>query len=179
MEPRWLVALLFLCSALLNAATPGATVRTKLDVPQSLRRGEFTQDQFLNIPPGFRISLFALVGGARFLAVAPNGDVLVSQPGAGAVTLLRPDPSGVPKSFTYVNGLRNPHDIVFHTMGDTTWVYISESNQINRFVYNSGDTRAHDREIVIRNLPDASTPELKGSYGHQLKNIALSEDHKL
>jgi glucose/arabinose dehydrogenase len=32
---------------------------------------------------------------------------------------------------------------------------------------------------VVDNLPDSSSPELNGSYGHELKNIALGPDHKL
>jgi hypothetical protein len=33
--------------------------------------------------------------------------------------------------------------------------------------------------VVVTGLPDASTPELGGSYGHQLKNIALDGNHRL
>src|ERR1700682_1367521 len=103
----------FCCSLL--AAPPGASVSVKLDVPDPLRHGVFSQDRYLNVPPGFHAALFALVPGARFLAVAPNGDVLVSNPGAGTITLLRPDSTGkVPSSSTWVSGLNNPHGIVFH-----------------------------------------------------------------
>src|SRR6185369_4380728 len=95
----------------------------------------------LTVPQGYRISLVASVSGARFLAAAPNGDILVSNPGAGKVSLVRPDPAGgAPRINDYATGLRRPHDIVFHTIGDVTYVYISESNQIDRYVYRSGDT---------------------------------------
>src|SRR5579864_5218514 len=80
-----------------SAAPPGAMVSAKLDVPDVLKNGTFATDRYLTIPPGFQISLFAAVAGARFMAVAPNGDVLVSQPDAGQVTLLRPIAGGVPK----------------------------------------------------------------------------------
>jgi uncharacterized protein (TIGR03437 family) len=164
----------------LAAAPPGASVQVKLDIPPALKKGTFTNDRFLNVPPGFKASLFGLVPGARFLAVAPNGDVLVSNPGAGSITLLRPDAaSGVPKTFTWVSGLRRPHGIVFHQIGDTMYVYVSESHQIDRYIYKDGDTSAHDREVVVTGLPDSSMPELHGAYGHELKNIALGPDHKL
>src|SRR5713226_4700611 len=102
-----LLALSLLCS--LAAAPPGAMVRARVNVPDALRNGAFSAERFLNIPPGFQISLFASVAGARFMAVAPNGDVLVSQPEAGKVTLLRPSSNGgVPQSFTFVSGLRRP-----------------------------------------------------------------------
>jgi glucose/arabinose dehydrogenase len=159
---------------------PPASVSVKLDVPAALKNGIFSQDRYLTVPPGFRPALFASVPGARFLAVAPNGDVLVSNPGEGRVILLRPDPSGgLPRRNDFVSGLRLPHGIVFHTINNTTYVYISESNQIDRYIYVPGDTVAHDRQVVVTGLPDGSLPELHGSYGHELKNIALDADHKL
>lgn len=164
----------------LQAAPAGASVQVKLEVPAALKTGTFAEDRYLNVPPGFKASLFGLVPGARFLGVAPNGDVLVSNPGAGAITLLRPGAGGtVAKSFTWATGLRRPHSIVFHQIGSTMYVYVSESHQIDRFIYKDGDTTAHDREVVVTGLPDSSTPELRGAYGHELKNIALGPDHKL
>jgi uncharacterized protein (TIGR03437 family) len=174
---------LFLSSVLLIQALVAqapASLPVKVEVPSSLRRGVFSSDRTLNVPPGFRISLFALVSGARFLAVAPNGDVLVSTPGSGKIVLLRPDANGgVPKAYDFATGLRKPHDMAFHTIGDRTYLYVSETNQINRFLYSPGDTTAHDRQVVVTGLPDSSTPELRGAYGHELKNIALDGDDKL
>ena len=162
------------------AAPPGAMIRTRVSVPDALKQGTFSTDRYLNIPPGFRISLFALVSGARFMAVAPNGDILVSQPGSGQVTLLRSATNGgVPQSFTFASGLQAPHDMVFYTAGGITYLYITEKNQINRYAYVSGDTAAHDRQVIIKNLPNSSTPELRGAYAHELKNIALGSDGHL
>jgi hypothetical protein len=40
----------------------------------------------ISLPPGFRIEVVSgRIGQARFLAVAPNGDVLVSQMSRGRV----------------------------------------------------------------------------------------------
>jgi uncharacterized protein (TIGR03437 family) len=160
------VSLLFVASA----APPGAMVRARLDVPDALRNGAFAADRYLTIPPGFQISLFARVAGARFMAVAPNGDVLVSQPDAGQVTLLRPVAGGAPQIFTFVNELRRPHDVVFYTANGTSYVYIAETNQINRYRYVTGDTAAHDRQIIIAGLPDGRAI---GGYAHELKNMAI------
>lgn len=160
-------------------APPGASVSVKVSVPAALRSSPFDVDRYLNLPPNFSVSVLARVPGARFMAVAPNNDILVSVPGAGKIVLVRPQASGTPLVSNFATGLRNPHDIVFHAMGGTTYVYVAESNQINRFVYNVGDTSARDREIVVANLPDSSSAELGGFYGHQLKNIALDPNHKL
>src|SRR5262245_19747026 len=162
-----------------RAASSPAAVSTKVSVPSSMSYSPFNVDRYLNIPAGFAISVFARVGGARFMAVAPNGDLLVSQPGSGKVVLVRPNPAGDPAIHDFATGLRNPHDIVFHMIGSTTFVYISESTQIDRYIYYPGDTTAHDRQVVVAGLPDASTPELHGSYAHALKNIAIDSNDKL
>ena len=50
----------------------------------------------LLIPPGFTISVYARIGGARFMAVTPDGNLLVSRPGSGSVVLVRPNGAGDP-----------------------------------------------------------------------------------
>ncbi|MDB5078695.1 MAG: L-sorbosone dehydrogenase [Chloroflexi bacterium] len=162
-----------------SAAPEGASVRVKVQVPDNLRSGVFSQDRFLNLPPNFSISVMARIPSARFLAYAPNGDLLVSQPSGGRIMLVQSQAGGGSQVGTFASGLRNPHDMVFHLIDGTMYLYVAESNQINRYVYTNGDTTARNREIVVRNLPDASTPELNGNYGHQLKNIALDSNHKL
>jgi glucose/arabinose dehydrogenase len=155
---------------------PGVSVAAKVTVPASMRSAPFNTDRTLNIPPGFDIAVYARVDGARFMAVAPNNDLLVSQPADGKVVLVRATSGGDPQLFEYATGLRGPHDIVFHAIGDVTYVYISETHQINRFIYKEGDTQSHDREVVVPNLPDRQSV---GAYAHQLKNIALDSKHKL
>jgi glucose/arabinose dehydrogenase len=162
-----------------RSAPAGAAVSTRVSVPPSMTYSPFNVDRYLNLPSGFSISVYARVGGARFMAAAPSGDLFVSQPDAGKVMLVRPNPDGDPAISEFATGLRNPHDIVFHTIGSTTSVYISESTQIDRYIYYSGDTAAHDRQVVVGGLPDASTPELHGTYAHALKNIALDAGDKL
>jgi glucose/arabinose dehydrogenase len=158
----------------------GASISQKVSVPSSMRSSPFNVDRYLTIPEGFTISVYARVSNARFMAIAPNGDLLVSQPNSGKVLLVRPGSGGSdPVISDFASGLRRPHDIVFHSIGATTYVYIAETHQINRYIYNNGDTTAHDRQIVISGLPDNSTPELRGAYGHELKNIALDSNHNL
>ncbi len=113
------------------------------------------------------------------MALAPNGDVLVSVPGSGQIILLRDSGDDVPQRFDFASGLVNPHDMVFHRIADTTYLYIAESNRITRSIYTDGATQVGEQEVVVADLPDDSTPELRGAYNHQLKNIALSPDHKL
>ena len=69
--------------------------------------------------------------------------------------------------------------MVFHTIGSTTYLYVSEKNKVARYTYHSGDLTGRSRQVVVSGLPDASLSELHGSYGHELKNIALDGNHKL
>ncbi len=162
-----------------QGSPPAASVASKVQVPASMRTAPFDVDRYLNVPPDFSVAVYARVGAPRFMALAPNGDLLVSQPSTGKVLLVRPNGSADPAVSDFATGLRNPHDIVFHTIGATTYVYITESNQINRYTYTAGNLTAQNREIIITGLPDASTPELHGNYAHTLKNIALDSNHKL
>lgn len=156
-----------------------ASVTVKIDVPENMRQGVFAVDRFATVPPDFKLEVYARVSGARFMAVAPNGDLFVSMPWDGKVKVLRQRTDGSIEDFDYVDGLQRPHDIVFHKIGNTQYVYIAEKNQINRYTYTNGDKRGQNREIVVANLPDESLSELKGNYGHVLKNIALDNNHKL
>jgi Glucose/sorbosone dehydrogenases len=174
------VAIYFLTPTLAPGQLPlGASVLTKVQVPTSMRSAPFNTDRYLKVPPNFSIAVYARLRGARFMAIAPNGDLVVSRPKAGKVILVRPNNAGDPLISTFVAGLRKPHDLVFHAINDTTYLYIAESHQIQRCVYNIGDTVAYDCQILVEGLPDSSTPELGGKYGHELKNIALDTNHKL
>jgi glucose/arabinose dehydrogenase len=150
-----------------------ATASVTVSVPEGMASAPFDTARTLTVPTGTTVALFARVTNARFMAVAPNGDLLVSNPGAGTITLLRPEGNASSQTFSFASGLTNPHDMVFHTVGTTTYLYIAESNRITRTTYTPGMISIGEPETVVANLPDASTPELNGSYGHQLKNIAL------
>lgn len=163
----------------LGQRPPGASILTKVEVPPSMRSAPFDVDRYLKVPPHFSIAVYARITSARFMAIAPNGDLLVSKPSTGEIKLVRPNGGGDPLVSNFATGLRKPHDMVFHSTGGITYLYIAESHQISRFVYESGDPAAQDSQVVVADLPDSSTPELQGYYGHELKNIALSPNHKL
>jgi glucose/arabinose dehydrogenase len=159
---------------------PAASLTVKVEVPASMRTSPFNVDRFLTIPPNFSIAVYARVSGARFIAAAPNGDLLVSNPGASAVYLVRPSSTGSdPTVTTWASGLYKPHDIVFHTINAQTYVYVAEGDKIARYTYSTGDATGQGRQVLISGLPNASSPGLGGAYGHELKNIALDDNHQL
>jgi hypothetical protein len=75
-------------TAAFQGGPPGASVSTLVTVPASMRSSPFNVNRNLTVPPNFSISVYARIGGARFMAVAPNGDLLVSHPGSGRVILV-------------------------------------------------------------------------------------------
>jgi glucose/arabinose dehydrogenase len=157
-----------------------ASVSRSLEVPSALAgAAPFDQPRSLTVPAGFGVRLWARVNKARFMARAPNGDILVSVPSEDKVVMLRDRANDVPAQFDFATGLRKPHDMVFQKVGDTTYLYIAETHRVTRSVYQAGDTVSTAREVVIDNLPDSSTAELQGTYGHELKNIAFGSDGKL
>jgi uncharacterized protein (TIGR03437 family) len=162
--------LLLSLSLLAQAAPPGASLSRSVTVPSGMRIGVFSSDQFLTVPPGYQISVWARVTNARFLAVAPNGDVFVSQPDLGQILILRPDPTGGdPTQFVYASGLRGPQGLAFDTVNGVTWLYVGESNQIDRYVYKAGDTAAPTKNVLVRNLLDHDA--------HPYKDVAIAPDH--
>jgi len=75
----------------------------------------------LTVPTGFQISLVSnQVPGARFLAVAPNGDVIVSLIRRGRVVAIHPGaPVDAPPALV-ADGLDLPNGLVFH--GDDLYI---------------------------------------------------------
>jgi glucose/arabinose dehydrogenase len=69
----------------------------------------------LRVPPGFTVTEWAQVGGPRFMALAPDGAVYVSRPGARVVDrLVDKDGDGRAESrTTAVSGLTAPHGVAF------------------------------------------------------------------
>jgi glucose/arabinose dehydrogenase len=163
---------------------PGSAIRVKLDVPAAYRTSPFNEDRYLDVPPGFAVSVVARVPGARFMAITPDGYLLVSRPGEfdtgdpakdGKIFLVKPQADGTSAVTEFSSGLRKPHDLVFTEIDGKDYLYISESHQVIRAIYNDGDATLGATEVVLPGLPDNYTGELRGNYGHALKNIAIND----
>ena len=157
-----------------------ATSTVAITVPAALAASPFNVARTAQVPAGWALAVYARVPGARFMAPMPDGSLLVSQPGAGKISLVQPGTgSGGPTVTDFATGLNQPHDMVFHTIGSTTYLYVAESDKIGRYTYQPGNLTGQGRQVIIAGLPNASTPELNGAYAHALKNIALDGNHKL
>jgi glucose/arabinose dehydrogenase len=168
------------CSRLAQSApSAGALVAVKVEVPASNWTMPFNRGRVLKVPEGAKISVLARVEKARFLAVSPQGDVLVSQPSSGKILLVRKSGPMEENVSELIRGLRLPHGMVFQRIGETLYLYVGESNRISRFIYSNDALSQATQEIVVPNLPDRSSPNLGGAYRHELKNIAIGPDQKL
>ena len=147
-------------------------VAASLTVPADLASGAFAEARQVQIPAGWTMSVWALVDGARLAAWAPDGSLLVSRPGAGEVVRLQPGATAaaVPTTSTLLSGLEQPHGLAF--AGDT--LYVAESDQLDAYTYADGSATAP--RVVVDDLPDAKSPELRGAYAHALKSVAVSND---
>ena len=107
-------------------------------------------------PKGFRVSIYAAdLSFPRFPAVAPNGDVFVSERLANKITLLR-DSKGTgaaDQRFTFAEGLHNPSGVAVHD----GYVYISDQIAIWRTPYIAGATQAGKLE---------RSPRILTTHGH-------------
>ncbi|USG60830.1 PQQ-dependent sugar dehydrogenase [Sneathiella marina] len=128
----------------------------------------------LNLPPNFKVKAYrSELTHARWLEVLKNGDVLVAEPRAGEITLLRDtNGDGVADMKTeLVSNLDRPHGMA--VVGD--WLYIGEPKQIRRVRFSVGDTKATGR---IENVTEQGS--LGDGGGHWTRNLLYDEgDHAL
>ncbi len=82
------------------------------------------------VPAGFKVTEFASVPRARFMALGPDGAVYVSQPREGQVTrLVDGNNDGIAESQTIaVSGLDRPHGLAFRD----GWLYIANTGAVVR-----------------------------------------------
>lgn len=114
----------------------------------------------LLLPPGFSISVFAGgLSGPRYMALAPNGDVFVTETYANRVSVIHEG-----ETFIFARGLNQPFGIAFNG----GFLYIGDSDGIVRYPYTAGQTSAGG-------LPTMIAP-LSSGGNHSLRNIVFSPD---
>ncbi len=142
-------------------------VLAPLEVPDLYRQGAFEQRRQLKIPRGARIAVFAAgLDGPRLMALTPQGEILVSEPRADRIRLLRDaDGDGVAeKLITYADELIRPHGLAYH--GDD--LYVAETGRLSLLRDRDGDGRADLRKTVSRDIP--------GAGGHWTRTVAVAGD---
>ena len=120
-------------------------------------------------PEGFHVSVFAAnVRGARWLAVAPNGDIFVAESDAGTVEVLH-DPQHTGKAVSrtvFADHLREPFGIAFHH----GYVYVGDTNELLRFKYNPKTSQRTGEAEHLLSVPTG---------GHTTRTVVFGKDGKL
>jgi glucose/arabinose dehydrogenase len=156
---------------------PPANVRSKLLVPQRYRSGVFETDRYLNLPPGFKMSVYAAgLTDPRLMAFAPNGDLFLTERYPGKIKILRDSNSDgtADETLNYFENLQpSPHGIAFYG----GYLYIALETKVVRFPYQTGDTKARTQpEVIIPDLPAGKAGVLNG---HTTRTITFGRNAKM
>ncbi|WP_346837491.1 PQQ-dependent sugar dehydrogenase [Microbulbifer sp. SAOS-129_SWC] len=166
-------ALIFLLALGLGVATvtifaPGISVPWR-QLTGGASIDEQTVDNRLHTVPGYGVVLFADdVPNARWIAITRRGDLLVSQPKRGQVTLLEADADGDGHSDgqrVLIDHLKRPHGLFLYE----DWLYIAESDGVGRVPFDHSDGLVAGRyQKIVSGLAD--------SGNHWTKTIAMGPD---
>lgn len=126
---------------------------------------------------GFQIRVVSRIPAARFLASTPEGGLLVSQPSRGKIWWIYSKSGDASPPVLAAAGLRLPHRFSDLNVGFAS--DRSKNHPVSRFRYDPNVHKLLIKEVVVANLPDASSPELGRAYGHQLKNLTIGPDRHL
>ena len=128
-------------------------VPATIAVPAGLREGALAEERQVQLREGFSIGVFARVARARSLALAPWGELLVTQPNAGRVMALRAstDPAVAETPRTLTDGLECPYGMAFHE----GYLYVAQSTRVSRFPFDQSGTLGSP-EVIVKGLPSSS-----------------------
>lgn len=152
----------------LPAATAGAN--PEASSASNVRVVEPPQGALPKVPDGFGVQIFASgFKQPRTLRVAPNGDIFLSESGTGRVLVFRAAAGGAPaKPAIFAENLDRPYGIAFLPPADPRYVYVAAANQVVRYPYRSGSTKAAGSgEVIIDNIP---------TKRHWTRDLAVSRD---
>ncbi len=126
------------------------------------------------VPAGFEVQVFARgFKQPRTVRVAPNGDIFLSESGTGRVLVYGASASaggGSGKPEVFADNLNRPYGIAFVPPADPQYVYVAAANQVVRYPYRSGETKAAGpAEVIVDNIP---------TKRHWTRDLAVSRDGK-
>lgn len=136
-------------------ATPGGA-----NPPQRIARPAGALPE---VPAGFSVSIFASgLSDPRWMAMAPNGDVFLAEPGAGRVTLLH-QADGKIQAHDFADGFDTPHGLVFAKGA----LFVADLKAVWKLAYSDGALKSGKRE------PVTSAADLSPSGNHVTRDLAV------
>ncbi|HET8745391.1 MAG TPA: PQQ-dependent sugar dehydrogenase, partial [Ramlibacter sp.] len=124
------------------------------------------------VPDGFAVQVFASgFRQPRTLRVAPNGDIFLSESEAGRVLVFPANATGpAAQPQVFAEGLERPYGIAFVPPANPRYVYVGAANQVVRYPYRNGDTKAGGpAQVIVGNIP---------TKRHWTRDLAVSRDGK-
>jgi glucose/arabinose dehydrogenase len=112
----------------------------------------------------------------RLIRSAPNGDLFLSDSGAGTLYVLRGvgadgKASQIEK---FATGLDHPFGIAFYPADNPKYIYVGNATTVQRFPYHSGDLHATGPvETIVPDIPGYA--QLAGG-GHWTRDVVFSKD---
>ncbi|HXC57165.1 MAG TPA: PQQ-dependent sugar dehydrogenase [Rhizomicrobium sp.] len=115
------------------------------------------------VPAGFKIEVYASgLVNPRWLAAAPNGDVFLSEPAAGRVTLLH-EAGGKVLASTFADGFDKPHGLALARGA----LYVSDVKAVWRLSFADGATKPAKKERMT------SAADLSPEGYHWTRDLAI------
>ena len=142
-----------------------------LSVPASLGGGDLSSPHQLEVPKGWKASAWARPDGARMLAVTPEGNLLVSEPGNGVVLALGGGKVAETER-VILGGLESPQGLAFAKRPGGWVLYVGESDQIDAYRWEDGHT-VGPQKVIAPDLPDE---EPAGDDIHRQKDVVVAPD---
>jgi glucose/arabinose dehydrogenase len=124
-----LTGLLFFCST--GQVTPPVSTASDGSVAAITKKSAALPLNKINLPPGFSISVYAEVDGARSMVMSPSGTLFVGNQGAGKVYAVK-DTDGdhiADKKWIIATGLNNPNGVAFKNGA----LYVAEISKVTKF----------------------------------------------
>jgi glucose/arabinose dehydrogenase len=144
-----------------------------LSVPSSLRSGTLSSPHQLEVPKGWKASVWARPSAARMEAVTPEGRLLVSEPSLGSVIELGGGKVATDESVVLA-GLESPQGLAFTKRGGGWVLYVGESDQIDAYPWHDG--KVGRQTVIAPDLPD-ETPA--GDDIHRQKDVVIAPDGRI
>ncbi|WP_018627769.1 PQQ-dependent sugar dehydrogenase [Niabella aurantiaca] len=136
----------------------------------------------LKIPAGYQIHVAAQgLERPRFFSKSPDGRLFVTDMHnrgdnkKGRVLILNkwnPKTKTFDGVTTFLEGLHNPNQVAFYTIGQQTYIYIAETGKLSYYEYTAGDSVAVGKPVVIATFPDYGLSYKYGGW-HLTRSIAF------
>lgn len=159
------------------------TTGTPLEIPTIDQTGKKAENlrkiaEKINVPPGFKVELFAIVPDARHMAVGRNvGTVFVGTRKTNAYAVTDRDKDGVAdevKEFAPSVDFKVPNGMCYSSDG---FLFVAEHNRV--LVFPAAEFFYESPDVAIGVVAEELVPKSEESFNHGARVCAIGPDNKL